>query len=35
MNDSESKDMMLRIAEEYEHLAQWIENWALRRLTKN
>jgi hypothetical protein len=35
MNDLESKDAMLRIAEDYERLAQWIENWALRRLPKN
>jgi hypothetical protein len=35
MNDSESRDAMLRIAEDYEHLAQWVENWALRRLPKN
>src|SRR6266481_1507894 len=35
MNDSESKDAMLRIAEDYERLAQWVEDWALRRLPKN
>jgi hypothetical protein len=35
MNDSESKDAMLRIAEDYEQLAQWVENWAPRRLPKN
>ncbi len=35
MNDSESKAAMLRIAEDYERLAQWIEDWALRRLPKN
>ena len=35
MNDSESKAAVLRIAEDYERLAQWIEDWALRRLPKN
>ena len=35
MNDSESKAAMLRIAEDYERLAQWIKDWALRRLPKN
>jgi hypothetical protein len=35
MNDSVSKDAMLRIAEDYEQLAQWVEEWALRRLPKN
>ena len=32
MNDSESKDAMLRIAEDYEHLAQRAEDRALGRL---
>jgi hypothetical protein len=31
MNDSESKDAMLRIAEDYERLAQRAEDRALRR----
>jgi len=35
MNDSESKHAMLRVAEDYEQLARWVENWALRRLAKN
>jgi hypothetical protein len=34
-HDPKTKDAILRIAEEYEHLAQWVENWALRRLAKN
>jgi hypothetical protein len=32
MNDSESKDAMLRIAEDYEHLAQRAEDRTLGRL---
>ena len=32
MDDSESKDAMLRIAEDYEHLAQRAEDRALGRL---
>jgi hypothetical protein len=35
MNDSKTKDAMLQIADEYEHLARWVEDWAMRRLTKN
>ena len=35
MNDSESKHAMLRVAEDYEQLARWVDNWALRRLAKN
>jgi hypothetical protein len=35
MNDSKTKDAMLRIADEYEHLARWVEDWAMRRLAKN
>jgi hypothetical protein len=35
MKDSETKDALARIADSYEHLVQWVENWALRRLPKN
>ena len=35
MNDSKTKDAMLRIADEYEHLARWVKDWAMRRLAKN
>jgi hypothetical protein len=35
MKDSEIKDAMLRIGDNYEHLAEWVEDWALRRLSKN
>jgi hypothetical protein len=35
MKDSETKDALVRIADRYEHLVQWVENWALRRLPKN
>ena len=35
MKDCETKDGLLRIADSYEHLVQWVENWALRRLPKN
>jgi hypothetical protein len=35
VSDSESKNEMLRMAEDYERLAKWIEDWALRRLSKN
>jgi hypothetical protein len=35
MKDSETKGALLRIADSYEHLVQWVENWALRRLPKN
>jgi hypothetical protein len=35
MKDSETKDALMRIADSYEHLVQWVENWALRRLAKN
>jgi hypothetical protein len=26
---------LLRIADDYERLAHWVEDWALRRLAKN
>ena len=35
MKDSETKDALVRIADSCEHLVQWVENWALRRLPKN
>jgi hypothetical protein len=35
LSDSEAKAGMLRIAEDYERLAQWVEDWALRRLRKH
>ena len=35
MKDSETKDALVRIADSYERLVQWVENWALRRLPKN
>ena len=35
MKDSETKDALVRIADSHEHLVQWVENWALRRLPKN
>jgi len=35
MKDSEAKDALVRIADSHEHLVQWVENWALRRLPKN
>ena len=35
MKDSETKDALARIADSYEHLVQWVENWALRRLPKS
>ena len=33
MKDSETA--LVRIADSYEHLVQWVENRALRRLPKN
>ena len=33
MKDSETA--LVRIADSYEHLVQWVENGALRRLPKN
>ena len=35
MKDSETNDALLRIGDNYEHLAEWVEDWALRRLSKN
>jgi hypothetical protein len=35
MKDSETTDALVRIADSYEHLVQWVENRALRRLPKN
>jgi hypothetical protein len=35
MKDSETKDALLRIGDNYEYLAEWVEDWALRRLSKN
>ncbi len=35
MNDAKSKDAMLRIAEDYEHLAQRAKNRALGRLSNS
>jgi hypothetical protein len=32
---SETKNALLRIGDNYEHLAQWVEDWALRRLSRN
>jgi hypothetical protein len=34
-NDSKTKDVLLRLADDYEHLAEWVENWALRHLPQN
>jgi hypothetical protein len=35
IKDSGMKDALLRLADDYEHLAEWVENWALRRVPKN
>ena len=35
MKVSETKDALVRIADSYEHLVQWVESWALRRPLKN
>jgi hypothetical protein len=34
-NDSKTKDALLRLADDYEHLAKWVENWTLRHLPQN
>jgi hypothetical protein len=34
-NDLKTKDALLRLADDYEHLAQWVEDWGQRRLPKN
>ena len=31
---AETKNALLRIGDNYEHLAQWVEDWALRRLSR-
>jgi hypothetical protein len=33
--NTKTKDALLRIADDYERLAHWVEHWALRRLSKN
>ena len=35
MKDSETKDALLRSGDNYEHLAEWVEDGALRRPSKN
>jgi hypothetical protein len=35
LKDPNIKDALLRIADDYEHLAERVEDWALRRLPKN
>jgi hypothetical protein len=35
IKNSGTKDALLRLADDYEHLAEWVENCALRRLAKN
>ena len=35
MKDSETKDALLRIGDNYEYLVEWVEDWPLRRLSKN
>ena len=35
MKASETKNALLRIGDNYEHLAQWVEDWPLRRLSRN
>ena len=35
MKASETKNALLRIGDNYEHLAQWVEDWALRCLSRN
>ena len=33
--NTKTKDALVRIADDYERLAHWVEDWALRRLAKN
>ncbi|HYV71075.1 MAG TPA: hypothetical protein VE970_13335 [Pseudolabrys sp.] len=33
--DTTTKDALLRTADDYKHLARWVKDWAMRRLTKN
>jgi len=33
--DTKTKDALLRITDDHERLAHWVEDWALRRLSKN
>ena len=33
--DTPTKDALLRVADDYERLAHWVEDWALRRLAEN
>ena len=33
--NTKTKESLLRIADDYERLAHWVEDWALRRLAKN
>ena len=35
MKDSETKDALLRSGDNYEHLAEWVEDGALRHPSKN
>jgi hypothetical protein len=31
--DTTTKDALLRTADDYKHLARWVEDWAMRRDT--
>jgi hypothetical protein len=33
--NTKTKEALLWIADDYERLAHWVEDWALRRLSKN
>jgi len=33
--DTPTKDALLRVADDYERLAHWVEDWALRHLAEN
>jgi hypothetical protein len=33
--NTNTKESLLRIADDYERLARWVEDWALRRLSKH